>query len=319
MLNKPINFLILFVSLLFYAELATAKKCFYLSSYHQGYQWADGVEEGLKKQLNGKCEFKQFNMDSKRHSDEAYKIAAGLKAKQLIEQWQPDVIIASDDNASKYVIKPFFKNHAIPVVFCGINWNVDAYGYPYTNATGMVEVAPIAALLKKVASIRGTPATAFYLGVDVVTERKNLKRFTEEANRLNIKIDFTLTTSMQEWIDAYLKAQEYDFVIIGSNAGINDWDKNTVIEVILKTTQKLSVTIQGWVMDYAIFGLTKIAEEQGDWAGQVALAILNGTKPTEIPIIANRKWDIWVNETILAQTNIELPKKLFLNANKVTY
>jgi len=309
---------LLLFALLFYSESIMAKKCFYLASYHQGYQWADGVENGLKKQLNGKCEFKQFNMDTKRRSDEAYKVATGLKAKQLIEQWQPDVIIASDDNASEYVIKPFFKNHAIPIVFCGINWNVDAYGYPYTNATGMVEVAPIAALFKKVALIRGSPENVFYLGVDVVTERKNLKRFTEEANRLSIKLEYTLATSMQEWLDAYTKAQEYDFVIIGSNAGINDWDKAIVIKEILKTTQKLSVTIQDWVMDYAIFGLTKIAEEQGDWAGQVTLAILNGSKPSEIPIIANRKWDIWVNESILAQTNIELPKKLFLKANKVT-
>lgn len=318
MLSKRKNFLLLLFSLLFYSELAMAKKCFYLASYHQGYQWADGVEEGLKKQLDGKCEFKQFNMDTKRHKDEAYKKAAGLKAKQLIEQWQPDVIIASDDNASEYVIKPFFKNHAIPVVFCGINWNVDAYGYPYTNATGMVEVAPIAALLKKVMLIKGASENAFYLGVDVVTERKNLKRFTEETSRLNIKLDSTLATSMHEWLYAYKKAQDYDFVIIGSNAGLNDWDKNTAIKVILKTTKKLSVTIQDWVMDYTIFGLTKVAQEQGDWAGQVALALLNGTKPSDIPIVANRQWDIWLNESILAKTNIKLPPKLFLKANKIT-
>lgn len=44
----------------FFSATASAKKCLYIASYHQGYEWSDGVERGLKKQLAGQCELKQY-------------------------------------------------------------------------------------------------------------------------------------------------------------------------------------------------------------------------------------------------------------------
>ena len=41
------------------------------------------------------------------------KIAAGVQVRGLILSWNPDAVIASDDNLSKYAINPYFKNNAI--------------------------------------------------------------------------------------------------------------------------------------------------------------------------------------------------------------
>lgn len=310
--------LFFFLTLFIYSDSVRAQKCLYIASYHQGYEWSDGVEKGLREQLQDKCEIKQFNMDTKRNPGESFKKAAGLKARDLILSWQPDVVIASDDNASRYVIQPFFKDHKIPFVFCGVNWTVDAYGYPYSNVTGMVEVAPVNELLNKVTSIIGKPRTAFYLGVDVLTERKNFSRFAEEADIRHIQLKKGLAKTMQQWLAFYLEAQNYDFVIIGGNAGINDWNKTRVLKQIKKSTRKLSVTIQGWMVAYTILGLTKLPEEQGEWAAKVALYILEGAKPSEIPIVSNRKWDIWINEAILQSTDINIPASLYKKAKKVS-
>ena len=35
----------------------------------------------------------------------------------------------------------FFDDADLPVVFCGVNWDAATYGYPFKNATGIVEVA----------------------------------------------------------------------------------------------------------------------------------------------------------------------------------
>ena len=256
-------------------------------------------------------------MDTKRNTSERYKKQAGLTARKLILDWKPDVVIASDDNASKYVIKPYFKNHSIPFVFCGINWTVDAYGYPYRNATGMVEVAPIKELFSKVENIIGKPASVFYLGVNVLTERKNLARFKIEARKRKIKLTSGLAKTSSEWLKYYQQAQNYDFVVIGGNAGLQDWDYSYMSSQIKKLTKKLSVTIQGWMVSYAIFGLTKIPEEQGEWAARVALYILDGANPGDIPIVSNRKWDIWVNERLLKRTDIVIPHSIIRKAKKV--
>jgi len=296
---------------------AFADKCLYVSSYHKGYAWSDGVERGLRNTLKDKCELKQFDMDTKRHKDEASKQAAAEKAKQIIESWQPDVVITSDDNAARYLIKPFYKDHNIPFVFCGVNWSVDEYGFPYSNVTGIVEIAPINAAFERIATIQGTPKTAFYLGADTLTEKKNLARFQKAASKKQVELEYGLAGTMTEWINHYQDAQQYDFVIVGSNSGINDWNEGAVKAAIDKTTKVMSVTNHEWMMPYTILGLTKIPEEHGEWAAQAALYILSGTPPADIPIVSNRKWEIWLNPNILEKTAVILPKSISQKAKKV--
>lgn len=256
-------------------------------------------------------------MDTKRHKDEVSIKKAALKAKKLIETWKPDVVITADDNAAKYLIQPFFKDHRIPFVFCGINWNVDGYGFPYSNATGMVEVAPIDDLFNKVQHILGGTHRAIYIGANTLTEKKNLKRFERAASKSGVILDSRLLTTTKDWLTAYIEAQEFDFIVIGSNSGINDWKVDSVLEAVKTSTKKLTLTNHGWMMPYTLLGLTKIPEEQGVWAALAALAILEGTKPTEIPIVSNRKWEIWINHTILVQSGVVIPESLIRKAKKV--
>ena len=166
------------------ATTTHAARCVYISSYHKGYAWSDGVERGLLSTLEDKCEISIFHMDTKRLKDEASIRKAALEAKQLIDATQPDVVIAADDNASKYLIVPYYKDADIPFVFCGVNWTVEQYGYPFSNVTGMIEVAAVEQMFDKAAAITGKIKRAFYIGADTLTERKNLDRF-ESAGKAN--------------------------------------------------------------------------------------------------------------------------------------
>ena len=293
---------------------ADAARCVYISSYHKGYAWSDGVERGLLKTLDGKCEITTFNMDSKRSKDEASIKQAALAAKTLIDDTQPDVVIASDDNASKYLIVPYYKDADIPFVFCGVNWTVEQYGYPFTNTTGMIEVAAIEPMFDKAAAITGKIKHAYYIGADTLTEHKNLKRFITAGERSNITISSRLVQTMPEWIAAYKESQRADLIIIGSNAGIQGWDKDAVQNAIFPISTTLSATNHGWMMPYTMFGMTKVPEEQGEWAAKVAIEILHGTKPSDIPIIPNRNFDIIVNNSLLDSAQIKLPEFIKLKS-----
>ncbi len=315
--RRSSSIIITAVFLVLMSSNALAGKCLFVSSYHKGYAWSDGVERGLRATLAGKCELKQFDMNTKRHKDEESKKKAALHAKQLIETWKPDVVITADDNAAKYLIQPYFKDHAVPFVFCGINWNVDGYGFPYKNTTGIVEVAPIDALFERARKIQGTVESAMYIGADTLTEKKNLSRFISAARKHNVFLDNRLVSTTADWVAAYKKAQDYDFVIIGSSSGINDWKAEEVRQSVQSFSKSLSLTNHGWMMPFTILGLTKVPEEHGEWAGQAALAILDGAKPTDLPIVSNRKWDIWVNHNILKRSSIRLPKALIRKAKKV--
>src|SRR3989344_4725417 len=80
-------------------------------------------------------------MDTKRNPAEEFKKKAGEDAHLAIEVFKPDVLMVSDDNAFKYIIVPFYKDVALPVVFSGLNWDASLYGAPYANTTGMIEIS----------------------------------------------------------------------------------------------------------------------------------------------------------------------------------
>jgi hypothetical protein len=295
-----------------------AAKCLFVSSYHQGYEWSDGVERGVRTVLEGRCELKQFNMDAKRLKETQELEQKALEARALIAAWQPDIVITADDDAAKYLIMPFYKDHTIPFVFCGINWTIEEYGFPYRNATGMVEVAPIEPLFDRAEALLSQHGRAFYLGANTSTERKNLQRVQKEAGRRGIRLEARLVDTTAAWLAAFRAAQNYDFVILGSNSGINDWNEATAREGVRKVSQRLSLTNHEWMMPYAMLGLTKVPEEQGEWAAQTALIILAGAAPSSIPIVPNRKWDTWVHTALLETAGIRVPKSL-LRKGKTVY
>jgi ABC-type uncharacterized transport system substrate-binding protein len=300
-----------------YPNSVLAKKCLYISSYHSGYAWSDGVERGLRSVLDGKCEIRKFNMDAKRNRQEEYLINKGLEAKHLIENWNPDIVITTDDIAAKYVIQAHFRDHEIPFVFCGVNWSADEYGFPYSNVTGMIEVAPIYPLLEKVQALYPNIKKAIYIGADTLTEKKNLARFDTALQKKEIHLDSSLVGTVNEWLSAYSKARKYDFIIIGSKSGIKKWDQEKVVSAISKLSQKLSVTNHSWMMPYTMLGFTKVPEEQGEWAAQAALNVLDGIEISQIAIVPNRRWDIWTNLSLLELSNINLPEGLIQKSKQV--
>ena len=294
-----------------------AGKCLYVSSYHRGYAWSDGVEQGLRKVLTGHCEIRQIDMDTKRNKSEEFKQSAASEVKHEIETWQPDVVIVSDDNAAKYVIKQYYRNADTPFVFSGVNWTVKEYGFPYNNVTGIIEVAPLKAMLTSAIKYSDGAKKATYLGADTLTEKKNLDRVTGVSRELGIELEGILVSSASEWKAQYRAAQDVDFIVMGSYSGISDWNKAEMAEFAVEHARKLTVTSHDWMMPFSTIGFTKIPQEHGEWAAQTAIEILNGKSPPEIPIVANRDWDLWLNMAHLESTRITLPRKLVRKAKKV--
>lgn len=298
------------ITMLFLSCIASqswAANCLYISSYHAGYEWNDGIEQGIEAKLAGKCKLDKFYMDTKRNKSVKFAKRAALRAKAYIEKSSPDVIMACDDNASKYLIMPYYRDKKMPFVFCGINWTAKEYDYPYKNATGMIEVAPISPLLKTIREVIENPRKGVYLSADVLTEHKDYERYRKKYSAQGIKLEGYFAKTMKEWVELYKQAQTADFVILNNNSGINDWSKTTALNTVMKYTRSLTVTNYDWMTPYTMLAMTKLPEEQGEWAAQVALAILGGESPHAIPVVANRRWKIYMNPLLLKGSPYIIP------------
>ncbi len=297
-------------------ETGKQKKCLFVMSYHKGYEWNDGIDDGVTEKLTGICQLKKIYLDTKRNPSIAFGQAAGLKAKSIVEQYKPDVLIVADDNASRFLAEPFYKNKLLPVVFVGLNWTASEYGYPYQNATGMVEVAPIIPLLKIIRRSIGVVQQGVYLSSNVITEHKDFLRYEQEYKIRGVALTPVFVSTMKEWKAAYLKAQQADFIIVNNNAGINDWAQAEIMQFVQKNARVLTVTNYSWMMSYAMLGMTKDPVEQGQWAGDVAAAILNGLSVAEIPVTINKSWLLFANEILLKTADISLGNRVLNYAHK---
>jgi len=314
---KFLIFLYMFLLMAFpHYAYAEDKICLYVSSYHSGYEWSDGIEKGLETKLGDACVLEKFYMDTKRNKGAEFAKEKSLEAKNYIDSKKPDVVIACDDNASKYLVMPYYKDAKTPFVFCGVNHNVDSYGYPYQNVTGMIEIAPVDATKNIIKEIIPQVKKGVYLSMDITSQHKEYALNKARYEESEIELDRILINNMDEWVEGFKKAQEYPFVIVGSSGGIKGWDIDLARDVVAAETKSLTVTNMSWLDQISMVTVTKIAEEQGEWSAKVAQAILNGTPPSDIPIIVNRKWDLRINPELIQKTKIEIPQGLYDKAVK---
>ncbi len=295
------------------AQKYAGKKVVYVDSYNEGYEWSDGITTGIKKTFEGTgIDLDIIRMDTKRHPDENFKIAAGAKAHAEIEAFHPDVLITSDDNAFEYVVEKYYKDAPLPVVFCGINWDASIYGVPYRNTTGMMEVSLTTQILENLKPF-AKGSRLGYLSADTETERKNL---TYYQKIFGIKFEKSyFVKDMASWKKAYAALQkETDLVIFENSAGILDWNEKEARDFAKANIEVPVGTTNPWTMKESVLGITKIPNEQGEWASQAALKILDGTHAREIPMTKNEKGTLIINLELAEKLNIIFSSNILKNA-----
>lgn len=294
----------------------SGKKILFVNSYHEGYPWSDGEERGAQATLAGTgVELKFLRMDTKRHQGDAFSKAAGEKAKAEIDAFKPDVVIVTDDPAVKYVLQPFYKNATLPFVFAGVNWDATKYGLPYRNATGMLEVAPVKAL---VATLRGYAkgTRVGYMTVDSETERIEVPWYEKAIGAPFAKVVYA--KSFAQWKDAFQKMQgEVDMVLMGNYVGLPDWNEAEARAWVMDHTKVPSGCAYDFMMPFSMLGFTKIEVEQGAWAAAAAVRILKGESPSAIPVASNKESKILVNVKLATKAGVVFKPEVIRSATAV--
>ena len=286
------------------------KKILFIDSYHEGYDWSDGIVRGAQSILlkADDIELKITRMDSKRKKTTEDLQASVQRVRALIDSWNPDIIIAADDNASKYIIAPYFRNGEIPVVFCGINFDASEYGFPTENITGMIEVDHLPQLIQELQKNAAGKRIGFLAG-DNFSERKYADVSEQQMGFRYTRKKFA--SSFDEWKEMFLQLQsEVDAIIILSTAGITDFDMHEATDFVYKNNTIPTGTTMKMLSPLALVSYAKVPEEFGEWAATRALQILYGISPGSIPVEYNKKSDIYLNELLAHKMGILFEKTL---------
>jgi len=288
----------------------------YVDSYHKGYEWSDGIESGVRSVLGETgVALRVVHMDAKRNPGPEFARKAAGRVAGIIDEFAPDVVITSDDVAARYVIAERYLDSDIPFVFCGVNWDASAYGLPTDNVTGMVEVDLVQELFDLLRPYaRG--ARAGYISGDTPVDRKITGIFNQRFFFGDMR--FYAARTMEEFEALFLRAQdEVDILFVRNYAGIEGWDPERARLFVEANTRIPTGAHNPWMAPYAMITLSKVPQEQGQWAALAALRILSGTPPSRIPLEVNERAVLTVNMRLALATGVILDPALLEAANFV--
>lgn len=288
---------------------AAHPRVFYLNSYHQGYASSDDAMAAIRELLGREgIELHVEFMDAKHHPGDADLRRRAAEVLASLRRFQPNLLIASDDDAVKYVLAPYYSKGPIPAVFCGVNWSAKQYRLPTANVTGMLEVVPIEETLRQIQQSYPGTRRLCVLSENSTSERSNRELLDPKYRALGLDPHYVLVNDFEEWKSAFAKAQaDSDVLYLPTNGAIRGWDANAAKQWVGRFIRKPVVTCDDFMMPYAVFGLTKVAREQGEWAARAALEILHGKRPGNIPVVPNTQTRCFVNPDLADRIAFHAP------------
>ncbi len=272
----------------------------YVNSYHSGYKPSDEIMRGIRETLTSdKFDLQILFIDSKRQTSLERLSEKIDSARNFILDFKPDVLIVSDDYAVKYLVNPFFNQFDIPIVFCGVNWSAEQYNLSPSHITGMIEVLPLHEAIRFIKGFYPTTEKLAVLSEKSLSELNNTKLLDTLYKNLGMKPEYFLADNFEDWKKMFVMANDQaDIIYLPTNGAIKDWDESMAIKFVKENIRKPVFTCDDFMMDYCVFGFTKIPIEQGIFAAETAKNILHGTSPAKIPIKRNKQTETWYNKKL---------------------
>jgi hypothetical protein len=270
-----------------------------IESYHADYSWDKSYLEGIREGLGEKYQIHTFEMDTKRLPKETFEQRAEL-AMEAYHNVDPALVILGDDNAFSY-LAPRLKNGKTPVVFLGVNANVnDLLNTGYTNVTGVLE-RPLfkKAILNVRKIVKPRPRKVLILFDSGKTSATAVEEEFQGKSSIQVSAvtaDVKTIGNINEWKNTikFAKADGYEAVLLGLYHTLTDDDGKHIDsnEVLTWTAENSPLPLFAfWDFSVgkgkALGGLVLFGKEQGLMAARLTDLVLSGVRPTSIkPIVS---------------------------------
>ena len=316
-----------FLLVSFFGCAKANEKVLLIFSYHPEYPWVIEEMRGAKDILNGKgIKIEKFYLDTKRKTSDEWKRKVAEDAVKKIEEFKPNLVIVFDDNACELVAKRYIGTN-LPFVFSGMNGEPRDYGFPAKNITGVLERDHIKESIELLKRLVPDVEKAAIITDNSPTSQKFIARVKQSV--LPVKIcELCLTDDFHTWkakvkelqskVDA-LGLAGYQTIKKSKSGSKVSLPPEDVLRWTLNNSRLPEFAINEFtVKGGALCGVTLSGCEQGRAAAEIALTILAGANPADIPIQCPKKGIPMVNEKRAAELNIKILEDV-LKETKIIY
>jgi ABC-type uncharacterized transport system substrate-binding protein len=182
----------------------------------------------------------------------------------------------------------------------------------------MLEVLPIRETVELVRTSFPNLETLTVISENTTSELKNKEVMGPIFEELGLQVTYSLVDDFKAWKTAFLTANDQsDLIYLPTNGAIKQWDEEEAERFVTAHIKKPVITCDDFMMPYAVFGLTKVASEQGIWAAQTSLRILNGEALDVIPVTQNLQHKTWINPEMAKKIGFRISDGLYETAEKI--
>lgn len=271
-----------------------------LDSYHQGEEWSDQELAGILKafrQAAPEVELLIERLDTKRYPKLEHfpHLKMLLMEKYGREDQKPQLLMVLDNPALDFVLK--FRDElfpAIPIVFAGINNFRPELILGHEGITGVAEVQDMAGTLRLILTLH--PATRRILAIhDHTSSGLAVKRdMVAAVDHLQegVQVDFTPELTMEELQETLRKLPPDSVAMILSfvtdSRGVT-FSRKESTGLITSASPVPVYAMHETRMGAGIVGGHLLSgEEHGRQGAEIALRVLTGEAPSQIPVVQSR-------------------------------
>lgn len=300
-----------------------------LHSYDTDYSWTREVNEGIRRKLGDKPYSVRWHyMDTKRHPDREFKQRAATSARRVIDEWQPDVLLAVADNAQDLVARHYVDHPDMSIVFCGVFAHPGAYGYSDRagnlagNVTGILERWPMQEIRESLEELfvrdtgRERPLEVYHLGDRSETGLLIAEQITSFDWGERLALTSIEVGTMTDWEQAIMRInREADVALFSLYHTLQRAEGTSDVippaEVMAFTQRHLDKPgIGGWGFYVEQGGMMAIgvsAYEQGEEAATMAVNVIeHGTRPATPT--QSQQYLIYLREPLLVRHGVTVPR-----------
>lgn len=314
-------------------------------SYDNGFRWSADQDEGIRKGLadggyeEDEIDLRVIYMDTRVNfiTEEQIALRAGI-ARRTIDEFDPELVILTDDTAVEEVAVPFLLEHpdsTISFVFSGVNGQPERYqpvrdlAAPGARLTGTVERIPFLEGFTEAERVFGMLETIVVFADDAPASRIVVDNFRSSLLSGGVTyptrvVDVIQISTFEEWKQ---KVAEYrgqvDAIAVVNYHRVKDPSGNIVQpkDVAKWTIENARVPVFGLISDWSADGYVmsfgNSGFDAGVFVGRRGADVLAGQDAGAMPIVDPEQYEITFNQTTIDKLEVSIPQSELDKASEI--
>ncbi|OQY29111.1 MAG: hypothetical protein B6I38_08540 [Anaerolineaceae bacterium 4572_5.1] len=308
----------------------TTKEVLFINSYHPGYKWSDDITRAISTVLseNDNTVLHIEYLDTKRASSKEYFQSVYELFQEKYKGVNLDLIISSDDAALNFLFEyadTLFPE--VPVVFLGANYFDESRLENFERFTGISEEVDILGTLEIATELHPNVNHIVVVNADSVTGQKVHGAFDQITPQYpNIEFEFMERVSMPEIQQKVASLSDNSLVLLTlffKDSKGTFFEYNQFTSLISESSAVPVYATWDFSLGFGVVGGKLISgEAEGQRAAELALRVLNGENPKDIPVIYQKNTQYMFDYNVLEKFDISissLPEDSFILDEPISF